>query len=254
VRDEVPRRHRQRVELAASRRVAGVDLVAVAVEHETGHRHQVALVGERLDERRHHFLAVADRDDVEERLVEPVGLAGGVVAADDDEGARHLALHALGEAQRPLALGREVALQADDVGVETAAGLHARLLAVDAQVEDGAGVPEVLEGSGDADQPERLDEGEHLEAEDSPDGRLEEGDLHAVWTSGTAGYCAMTAVIGCRSGRRLSTACPPPIEGREPWPVDTCAGSPWLGFRWRSLSCWRFFSLRRSSRTAGTRR
>src|ERR1044072_4023891 len=105
-------------------------------------------------------------------------LPRGVVAAHHPESTRHLPLPAPGAAKRALAFGREVALQADDVGIKAPAGLHARLLAVDAEVEDGALVPQLLQSTGDADQPQRLDEGEHLEAEDAADGRLEEGDLH----------------------------------------------------------------------------
>src|ERR1043165_6978580 len=82
------------------------------------------------DERRHRLLAVADGDGVDAVAVEPVGIARGVVAADDDEGARALALDALREADRALALGGEVALQADDVGVEGAAERQALLLAL----------------------------------------------------------------------------------------------------------------------------
>ena len=54
------------------------------------------------------------------------------------------------------------------------------LLTVDAQVEDLALVSLRFETRGDADRAERLDEGEHLQAEDAADGRFDECDFHGV--------------------------------------------------------------------------
>ena len=76
------------------------------------------------------------------------------------------------------ALGGEVALQTDEVGLELPALLEPRLDAVDPEVEDLAFVAVGLQGPGDALEPQGLDEGDHLEAEDAAGVRLQEGDFH----------------------------------------------------------------------------
>src|SRR5436305_1664833 len=80
--------------------------------------------------------AGADRHGVDRGMEEPRRLARGVVPADQDEGLRQLAPHPLGQAERAVALGGEVALQAHQVRREFDAAGHPRLLAVQAQVED----------------------------------------------------------------------------------------------------------------------
>ena len=102
------------------------------------------------------------------------------MTADDDERAGILALDPLRQAHGAVALRGEVALQADDVRRELLAEREAVLFAVDAQVDDLALVSLGFETGGDADRAERLDEGEHLQAEDAADRRFEERDFHGV--------------------------------------------------------------------------
>src|SRR5205823_10343251 len=87
-------------------------------------------------------------------------------------------LDPLRQTDRAIALRREVALQPDDVGIERPARREARLLAVDAEVVHLALVSVSLEACRDADRTQRLDERQHLQAENSADGRLDERDLH----------------------------------------------------------------------------
>ena len=176
--DQVARRERQLVQLAARRRVPGVDHAVGAGEREAGHRRRVgaALVG--VDQPGHDVLAVADHDGVDPGLAEPVGVARGVVAADHDLGVGELLAHPAQQAQRAVALGREVALEADHLGRERLGLGQARLEAVDPQVDDLALVARDLEPAGDALEPERLDERDHLEPEDAADRRFEERDPH----------------------------------------------------------------------------
>ena len=71
---------------------------------------QVAAVGERLDHRRHYFLAVDDGHGIDDVVPEPLRIAGGIVAADVHECIRHLALDPLRQPHGAVALRREVAL------------------------------------------------------------------------------------------------------------------------------------------------
>jgi hypothetical protein len=185
---QVPRRQRQLVEVRARRGVAGQDLAVGSVDRETGHLREVAAPLQGLDQGRHDLLAVSHRDQVDRRVREPRRVARGVVAADQDDGLRQDLFHPPGEAHGAVALGGEVALDADQVGGEAAAAFDAVVPAVDPQVEDGALVAPRLEHAGDAGEPERLDEGDHLEAEDARAGRLEQGDAHGGSPRGGARY------------------------------------------------------------------
>jgi hypothetical protein len=138
--DEVARRKRQLVELAARRGMAGGDLRAATIQHQAGNTREITASFECSDQREHDLLTVADGDGVECRIVERFGIARSVVPAEDDEGAGKVATHPLREPQRAAPFGGEVALQADDVRSEAPAIGEAALLAVDAQVMDGAGV------------------------------------------------------------------------------------------------------------------
>ncbi len=136
--------------------------------------------GDGVDERRHHLLAVADGDDIDGVTEEEARIAGSVVAAYDDERARHDLLDAPGQTYGPVALGGEVALQADDVGVPPRTVGQTLLLAVDAHVDDQALMAVALEAGRHANRAEGLDEGQHLQTEDAADGRLEERDSHGL--------------------------------------------------------------------------
>ncbi len=155
----------------------------------------------------HDLLAVADRDGVDRRMVEPLGIARRVVPAEDDESSRHLAPHELGKSEGATALGGEVALQADDVRVEGAALGETALLAVDAQVVDAAGMAGLFEAAGHADEAQRLDEGEHLQAQNPADRRLQEGDSHgrAILSSS---FAASQQTPAPKSSPALSAARP----------------------------------------------
>src|SRR5207248_4459152 len=118
------------------------------------------------------------RDGVDAILLEPFRIARGVVTADDDIRPRHELLDALRQANRAIALGGEVALQADDVGIELHAIVQTALLTVDAHVDDEALMAMLLETRSHADRPQRLDEGEHLEPQNPSDRRLDERDFH----------------------------------------------------------------------------
>ena len=98
--------------------------------------------------------------------------------ADDDERTRHVAFDPLRQSNRAIALRREVALQADDVGIELLACRQSRFFAVDAKIVDGALVAVRFEAGGDADRAERLDERQHFQSEDAADGRFDECDFH----------------------------------------------------------------------------
>ena len=66
--DEMPRRQRIVVEVLARRRVAGADPASPSrCSIEAGNGGQIVAALERVDQRRHHFFAVADRDDVDRR-------------------------------------------------------------------------------------------------------------------------------------------------------------------------------------------
>ena len=150
------------------------------MQHQAGNGGQIVAALNRVDHRRHHFLAVSDRDGVDDVVVEPVRIARGVVTADDDEGAGILALNALRKTHRAISLRREVALQPYNIRREFLAQREAVLFAVDAQVEDLALVSLGFETGSDADRTKRLDEGEHLQSEDAADGRFDESDFHDV--------------------------------------------------------------------------
>src|SRR5882757_6127076 len=100
------------------------------------------------------------------------------MTADDDEGAWVLAFDPLRQTHGAVSLRREIALKADNVRREALAEIETVFLAVDAQVEDLALVSLRLEAGGDADRAKRLDEGEHLQAENSADRRFYECDFH----------------------------------------------------------------------------
>jgi len=89
------------------------------------------------------------------------------MAADDDEHARHLFADAAGQAQSAETLRGEVALKADDVRREVAHLGQPALDAVETHVDDLAGVAFELEAAGDALHPQRLDERDHLQADDA---------------------------------------------------------------------------------------
>ena len=160
--------------------MAGADPASLAVQHQAGNGGQIVAALDRVDHRRHHFFAVTDRDGIDHIVVEPARIARRVVAADDDERAGILALDALGQPHRAITLRREVALQSDHVRREFLHEPEAVLFAVDAQVEHLALVSLGFETRGDADRAERLDEREHLQAEDSADRRFYECDFHLV--------------------------------------------------------------------------
>ncbi len=167
--DEMARRHRKVVDVSARRGVAGVDGTVTVVDQQSGDALQIVLPPPGLDQGRHDLFAVADDDDVDGRLEEPPRIARGVMSADDDEHARHLFADAARQAQRAKTLSGEVALKTDDVRPEGAHLGQSGLDAVEAHVDDLAGVPFQLETAGDALHPQRFDEGDHLQADDAAD-------------------------------------------------------------------------------------
>jgi hypothetical protein len=102
------------------------------------------------------------------------------VPADDHERLRQEAADLLGQTDGAVPLGGEVALEAHDGGGEATADLQALLFAFQPQVDDLADMAVRLQAPGHTDQAERLDEGQHLEAEDASDRRFEEGDVHGT--------------------------------------------------------------------------
>src|ERR1051326_6491564 len=118
------------------------------------------------------------------------------MAADHHESAGHLRLDALRQADRAIALSREVALQADDIRIERAAEGQSLLLAVDAHVEHAAFVTVPLQTCRNADRAERLDKRQHFQTEDSANGRLEERNLHSGCEIVPYWFC-LSAVTSC---------------------------------------------------------
>lgn len=100
------------------------------------------------------------------------------MSAHQHEGVRQVLLDAAGHPQRAEALGGEVALQAHDVRLEVTAPREALLDAVDPEVKDPALVPVGLQSAGHVFQAERLDEGDHLQTQDTAGMRFEESDFH----------------------------------------------------------------------------
>ncbi len=83
-----------------------------------------------------------------------------------------------GQSQGSKSFGGEVALDADDRGLEACGLGQPPLDPVDAQIHKLTGVTGRLERAGDALEAERLDEGDHLQADDAAVGRLEQRHLH----------------------------------------------------------------------------
>src|SRR5262249_50187395 len=102
------------------------------------------------------------------------------VTAEDDERVGELLAYASRQPECAESLGGEVALQADDVRREGAQSGEAFGHPVDADVDDLAGVAVDFQTAGHALEAERLDEGDHLEANDSADGWLQKRDFHAI--------------------------------------------------------------------------
>ena len=100
------------------------------------------------------------------------------MSADDDEHLGHFFLDLLRETHRAKTFRGEVALQTDDVRSESAHLGQAVLDAVDAHVDDLAGVPFELETAGNALHAEGLDEGDHLQTDDAADRSFEKRDFH----------------------------------------------------------------------------
>ncbi len=102
------------------------------------------------------------------------------MAAEQREGARQAAAHLARGADQAVALGGEVALEADEVGGEPLAFPHAQIEAVEAQIDDPHLVPVALQHGGDAFQSQRLDQRDQLESEDAVVRRLDQSYSHRV--------------------------------------------------------------------------
>ena len=109
--------------------------------------------------------------------MKPIGIARRIVTAHQDKRSRHFLFDALRQTNRPFAFGREITLQADNIGPERLADRHSVFRAVDSEIDDLAFVPVTFQAGRDTDRPERLNKREHLKPKDAADGRLDKGDL-----------------------------------------------------------------------------
>ena len=130
------------------------------------------------------------------------------MAAHDDDCFGQVLLEPLGKLECSESLGREVALQTDDIGTELDTLRMTVFDSIDAEVDDLALMPLLFEATSHANGPERLDEREHLETENSTGGRFEEGDLHC-WSGGGYDYSTklweLLSPEGARGGRGVLT-------------------------------------------------
>ncbi len=95
------------------------------------------------------------------------------MASDDDQHFGEQLPDPGGQTHGAKSLRREVALETDDVGGECDELRESLLDAVDAHIDDLAGMPFAFETAGHALQTERLDERDHLQADNSPDRGLQ---------------------------------------------------------------------------------
>src|SRR5213075_2463413 len=112
--------------------------------------------------------------------MEPIRIARGIVTSHENKRARHFSFDPFSETNRAFPFRREIALQSDHIRPERLADRHSIFRTVDPKVDDLAFVPVAFQARGDTDRPERLNEREHFESQNAANGRLDEGNLHAV--------------------------------------------------------------------------